>query len=53
MGVKVLVILIMGAEVSLPHLRGALIINWQLINTYSIFLRFTVNLIVSQIGPLA
>ena len=53
MGAKASVIPIMGAEVSPPHLRGALVMNWQLMDAGGIFLGFTANLICSQIGPLA
>lgn len=30
--------------------RGALVMNWQLFDTFGIFLGFTANLIVSQTG---
>ena len=53
MGSKASVIPIMGAEVSPPHLRGALVMNWQFMDALGIFLGFTANLICSQIGPLA
>ncbi|KAH3933506.1 hypothetical protein HBI25_115120 [Parastagonospora nodorum] len=50
MGAKASVTPIYGAEVSPPHLRGALVMNWQLFDTFGIFLGFTANLIVSQTG---
>ncbi|KAF2187274.1 MFS general substrate transporter [Zopfia rhizophila CBS 207.26] len=52
MGAKASVVPIMGAEVSPPHLRGALVMNWQFMDALGIFLGFTANLVVSKIGPL-
>jgi len=43
----------MGAEVSPPHLRGALVMNWQLFDALGVFFGFTANLICANIGPLA
>lgn len=53
MGAKASVVPIMGAEVAPPHLRGALVMNWQLMDALGIFFGFTANLIVAKIGPLA
>jgi len=53
MGAKASVIPIFGAEVSPPHLRGALVMNWQLFTALGIFFGFTANLICAGIGPLA
>jgi MFS family permease len=53
MGAKASVVPIMGAEVAPPHLRGALVMNWQLMDALGIFFGFTANLVVANIGPLA
>ena len=53
MGAKASVVPIMAAEIAPPHLRGALVMNWQLFVTVGITLGFTANLIVAKIGPLA
>ena len=53
MGAKASVVPIMAAEISPPHLRGALVMNWQLFVTVGLTLGFTANLIVAKIGPLA
>ncbi|OAL55009.1 MFS general substrate transporter [Pyrenochaeta sp. DS3sAY3a] len=50
MGAKASVAPMYGAEVSPTHLRGALVMNWQLYTAAGIFLGFAANLMVSQIG---
>ncbi|KAF2853721.1 MFS general substrate transporter [Plenodomus tracheiphilus IPT5] len=50
MGAKASVAPIYGAEVSPTHLRGALVMNWQLYDTLGILFGFAANLIVSQTG---
>ncbi|KAF2097983.1 general substrate transporter, partial [Rhizodiscina lignyota] len=51
MGAKAAVTPIFGAEVSPKHLRGALVMNWQLFVALGVFLGFTANLIFSHSGP--
>lgn len=53
MGTKASVTPIWGAEVSPAHLRGSLVMNWQLLDTVGIFFGFSSNLVVSRIGPLS
>jgi MFS family permease len=53
MGAKASVTPIWGAEVSPAHLRGSLVMNWQLLDTVGIFFGFSSNLVVSRIGPLS
>ncbi|ERF73758.1 hypothetical protein EPUS_01012 [Endocarpon pusillum Z07020] len=42
-----------AAEVAPSHIRGSLVMNWQLFDALGIFCGFTANLAVSQLGPLA
>lgn len=42
-----------AAEVAPAHIRGSLVMNWQLFDAFGIFLGFTANLIVSTVGPTA
>lgn len=53
MGAKASVTPIWGAEVSPAHLRGSLVMNWQLLDTVGILFGFSSNLVVSRIGPLS
>jgi len=41
---------VFAAEVSPAHIRGSLVMNWQLFDALGIFLGFTANLILSQTG---
>ncbi|KAF2459022.1 major facilitator superfamily domain-containing protein [Lineolata rhizophorae] len=53
MGSKASVVPVYAAEVAPVHIRGSLVMNWQLFDAFGIFCGFTANLAVSQIGPLA
>ena len=53
MGCKASVVPVFAAEVAPAHIRGSLVMNWQLFDALGIFLGFTANLIVSQVGPTA
>lgn len=50
MGLKASVVPVFAAEVSPPHIRGSLVMNWQIMDALGIFLGFTANLAVSRIG---
>ncbi|KAF2647333.1 MFS general substrate transporter [Lophiostoma macrostomum CBS 122681] len=50
MGAKASVTPIYGAEVSPAHLRGALVMNWQLFDALGLALGFAANLMVSVTG---
>ncbi|KAF2859437.1 hypothetical protein K470DRAFT_282692 [Piedraia hortae CBS 480.64] len=50
MGCKATVIPVMAAEISPAHLRGALVMNWQFFDALGIFLGFTANLAVHDLG---
>ncbi|KAJ9605872.1 hypothetical protein H2200_009721 [Cladophialophora chaetospira] len=52
-GAKASVTPIFGAEISPSHLRGTLVMNWQLFDAFGIFCGFTANLIVSWTGNLS
>ncbi|KAK5735834.1 hypothetical protein LTR17_007846 [Elasticomyces elasticus] len=51
MGCKASVVPVLAAEVSPAHIRGSLVMNWQLFDAFGIFCGFTANLVVSQVGP--
>ncbi|KAI9689793.1 MAG: hypothetical protein M1822_009675 [Bathelium mastoideum] len=53
MGCKASVVPVFAAEVAPAHIRGSLVMNWQLFDALGIFLGFTANLIVSQTGGAA
>lgn len=53
MGCKASVVPVFAAEVSPAHIRGSLVMNWQLFDALGIFLGFTANLMVSQVGDTA
>lgn len=53
MGCKASVTPVFAAEVAPGHLRGSLVMNWQLFDAFGIFLGFTANLIVARVGPTA
>lgn len=50
MGAKASVVPVYAAEVSPAHIRGSLVMNWQLFDAFGIFLGFTANLIASRVG---
>lgn len=49
-GCKAAVVPVYAAEIAPSHLRGSLIMNWQLFDALGIFLGFTANLIASVAG---
>ena len=51
MGCKASVVPVFAAEVAPPHIRGSLVMNWQLFDALGILLGFSANLAVSQVGP--
>ncbi|KAK4891169.1 hypothetical protein LTR27_010243 [Elasticomyces elasticus] len=51
MGCKASVTPVYAAEISPAHIRGSLVMNWQLFDAFGIFCGFTANLVVSQVGP--
>ncbi|KAK3117286.1 hypothetical protein LTR53_001467 [Teratosphaeriaceae sp. CCFEE 6253] len=53
MGCKASVVPVLAAEVSPAHIRGSLVMNWQLFDAFGIFAGFTANLVVSQVGRTA
>lgn len=53
MGAKASVVPVFAAEVAPAHIRGSLVMNWQLFDAFGIFLGFTANLAVSQVGRTA
>ena len=53
LGAKASVTPIFGAEVSPPHLRGKLVMNWQLFDALGIFCGFSANLIFYWTNNLA
>jgi MFS family permease len=53
MGAKASAVPIMSAEIAPRHLRGALVMSWQLMDALGIFFGFTANLVCANIGPLA
>ncbi|KAF2721108.1 hypothetical protein K431DRAFT_76523 [Polychaeton citri CBS 116435] len=53
MGQKASIVPVFAAEVSPAHIRGSLVMNWQLFDACGIFLGFTANLAVSGIGASA
>lgn len=53
MGTKASTVPIFAAEVAPAHIRGSLVMNWQLFDALGIFLGFTANLIVSGVGETA
>lgn len=53
MGCKASVVPVFAAEVSPAHIRGSLTMNWQLYDAFGIFLGFTANLAVSDVGSSA
>ncbi|TKA83514.1 hypothetical protein B0A55_00496 [Friedmanniomyces simplex] len=53
MGCKASVVPVFAAEISPAHIRGSLVMNWQLFDAFGVFCGFTANLVVSQVGPTA
>lgn len=53
MGSKASVTPVFAAEVSPGHLRGSLVMNWQLFDAFGIFLGYTANVIVAGVGRTA
>jgi MFS family permease len=53
MGTKASVVPVFAAEISPAHIRGSLVMNWQLFDALGIFLGSTANLSVSGVGPTA
>ncbi|KAK5130898.1 hypothetical protein LTR08_001561 [Meristemomyces frigidus] len=53
MGCKASVVPVFAAEVAPAHIRGSLVMNWQLFDAFGIFLGFTANLVVSHVGHTA
>lgn len=51
MGCKASVVPVFAAEIAPPHIRGSLVMNWQLFDALGIMLGFSANLAVSQVGP--
>lgn len=49
MGCKAAVIPVFMAEIAPIHLRGKLVMNWQVFDTIGILLGFSANVIVEQI----
>ena len=52
MGAKASVTPVFAAEVAPAHIRGSLVMNWQLFDALGIFFGFTANLAVSQVGDI-
>ncbi|KAF7185031.1 putative polyol transporter 6 [Pseudocercospora fuligena] len=50
MGLKASVVPVFAAEVAPAHVRGSLVMNWQIMDALGIFLGFTANLAVSKTG---
>jgi len=50
MGCKASIVPVFAAEVSPAHIRGSLVMNWQIFDALGIFLGFTANLILSRTG---
>ncbi|WPH00120.1 Hypothetical protein R9X50_00294300 [Acrodontium crateriforme] len=50
MGCKASVVPVFAAEVAPAHIRGSLVMNWQIFDAFGIFLGFTANLIVANVG---
>jgi MFS family permease len=50
MGTKASMVPVFAAEISPAHIRGSLVMNWQLFDALGIFLGSTANLSVSGIG---
>jgi len=53
MGAKASVVPVMAAEISPSHMRGSLVMNWQLFDACGIFLGFSANLIAWRVGETA
>lgn len=53
LGAKASVTPVFGAEVSPSHLRGMLVMNWQLFDAFGIFCGFSANLIAYSTGETA
>ena len=53
MGCKASVVAVFAAEVAPAHVRGALVMNWQVLDAFGIFLGFTANLILAAVGDTA
>lgn len=53
MGCKASVVPVFAAEVAPAHIRGSLVMNWQLFDALGIFFGFTANLAVSGVGQSA
>ncbi|KAJ9665056.1 hypothetical protein H2201_004922 [Coniosporium apollinis] len=53
MGAKASVVPVYAAEVSPAHIRGSLVMSWQLFVAFGIFLGFSANLVVFNIKSLA
>ncbi|KAK4560641.1 hypothetical protein LTR86_005219 [Recurvomyces mirabilis] len=53
MGCKASVVPVFAAEVAPAHIRGSLVMNWQLFDAFGILLGFSANLAVSQVGRTA
>jgi hypothetical protein len=51
MGLKASVVPVFAAEVAPAHIRGSLVMNWQLMDALGICMGFTANLVVSKTGP--
>lgn len=50
MGTKAAIVPVFAAEIAPPHLRGSLVMNWQLFDAFGIFAGFTANLIAANAG---
>ncbi|KJX99173.1 MFS sugar transporter like protein [Zymoseptoria brevis] len=53
MGTKASMVPVFAAEISPAHIRGSLVMNWQLFDALGIFLGSTANLSVSSVGRTA
>lgn len=53
MGTKASVVPVFAAEVAPAHVRGALVMNWQLFDAFGIFLGSTATLILATAGHTA
>ncbi|KAK0867179.1 hypothetical protein LTS02_004346 [Friedmanniomyces endolithicus] len=53
MGCKASVTPVLAAEIAPAHIRGSLVMNWQLFVAFGVLCGFTANLVVSQVGPTA
>nr|POF12771.1 putative polyol transporter 3 [Quercus suber] len=53
MGSKASVTPVFAAEIAPGHLRGSLVMNWQLFDAFGIFLGYTANVIVAGVGRTA